>query len=192
MPFTDNEYYKAELAMGISFENATYVQMMRDVYDRIMNTFHPKSVLEIGAGMGVLGSHFTANRELYYLGIEPNIYHVNEACRHSVALIHPDTFMADVPQAYDIVICIEVFEHLKMKQIMDYLNALQESPLWIFSSTSELTNPAFDEQWGHINVLDPDDWIHLFHGFGYRLGTVWDVPTKNTMIFQKNDGHDQA
>lgn len=81
-----------------------------------------------------------------------------------------DDDMTNGIHEYDIVSCIEVLEHIednKLHYITD--NLASYCKYFIFSSTPHHDTPEFDEQWGHVNIKQVDEWIQIFESNGFKL-----------------------
>ena len=173
---SDKEFYDYEVSIGVTPENPDYYNLMDQVAYNI--SLIAKDVIEIGAGMGTLGECLL-KRNCSYYGIEPNKYHREFAKTRGIEL-HD---LGDYPNKCDLIISIEVFEHLTDRQINDYLSTI-EAKYFYFSSTPHLTTPEFDNWWGHINIKQENEWISLFNKFGYKLIAKNGMPTDWTLIFQ--------
>ena len=76
---------------------------------------------------------------------------------------------------------IEVAEHMTDNELFALFE--QGQPKWIlFSSTSQKT--ANDEQRGHINIKQPQEWDAFFATVGYRKHKDLTLPTEWSKIYQ--------
>ena len=90
--------------------------------------------------------------------------------------------------SYDAIYSVEVFEHMTDKDISVVMPILYKAcnKYFYFTSTPFYSaDPAFDKEWGHINIKQKEEWIALFyhHGFEY-LQDAKDVCSWG-MIFKK-------
>jgi hypothetical protein len=174
---TDKEFFDYELSIGVTPENPEYFNLMDGVANIIKN--YSRNIIEIGAGMGTLGECLIQKGCNYY-GIEPNKYHRDFAYSRGIILCD----LGDYPNHCQMIVSIEVFEHLTDDQIRDYLNNI-ECQYFYFSSTPDKTTEEFDQWWGHINLKSEDEWIKLFSEFGFELDKKLTIPTSWSLLFRK-------
>jgi len=172
--FTSATFFNAEMQAGITPHNPDYFRLMKGTWDMVNNIVHPESVLEIGAGVGTFGEVCTA----FYRGIDPSPEHREFAASRGVNLAEKEVDQVE----FDLIVSIEVHEHLTDKEIRDYFNRYT-GKYFLFSSTSETT--AWDIDWGHINVKPQEKWIELFAKNGYRLDRDMTLPTAWSKLFVK-------
>jgi 2-polyprenyl-3-methyl-5-hydroxy-6-metoxy-1,4-benzoquinol methylase len=174
---TDKEFFDIEVAAGITPENPDYYNLM-DATANIISEY-ARTVIEIGAGMGTLGECLQKKRINYY-GIEPNKYHQDYAYQRGVKL----NDITDYPDNCQMVVSIEVMEHLTDEQIKDYMSNIN-CEYFLFSSTPYYTTPEQDEAWGHINIKSEEKWIEFFSQFGFSLEKKLTLPTEWSLLFRK-------
>lgn len=177
MRATDKEFFDHEVSIGVTAENPEYFELMDRTANIIKN--YARNVIEIGAGMGTLGECLE-HKGIDYYGIEPNIYH-REYARSRGITLHD---LGNYPSHTQLIVSIEVFEHLTDEQLTDYLTSIKADYLYL-SSTPYATTPEFDEFWGHINLKQPDEWVEFMAKFGYSLYKRVDIPTPWSLIFKK-------
>ena len=178
MQATDKEFFDHEIEGGITPHNPDYWNLMMATAN-IIEEYDPKSVIEIGAGMGTLGECLTKLKINYY-GIEPNEYHQAFA-KNRGQLLHG---LDDYPNQCDLIVTIEVLEHLTDEQINEYLENIDAKYL-LLSSTPYTTTPEFDAWWGHINLKSVDEWIEFMAKYGYSLEKRLTIPTDWSLLFKK-------
>jgi hypothetical protein len=178
MQATAKEFFDYEISIGVTPENEDYFNLMQATSD-IIEQYNPKSVIEIGAGMGTLGECLSQVRIDYY-GIEPNKYHRAFAKKRG-QLLHG---LKNYPKQCDLIVTIEVFEHLTDEQINEYLESIDAKYL-LLSSTPYTTTDEFDAWWGHINIKSTDEWINFMAEYGFNLEKRLTIPTDWTLLFKK-------
>jgi GT2 family glycosyltransferase/SAM-dependent methyltransferase len=172
-----------------SYEDAEDLkQFMDNVADAIVNTLHPKTVLDVGCAMGYLVAALR-DRGVQAYGIDVSPYAISKVrkdiqpyCRACSAL---DPLPDDFPQRYDLVTNIEVAEHLYEEDGKKLINNLcTYSDQILFSSTSS----DFMEK-THLNVQQPEYWAKLFacNGFIKHLDYHSDFISQNAYLFTKNN-----
>jgi len=177
MPATDKEFFDYELSIGVTPENPDYFNLMNGVANIIKN--YSRNIIEIGAGMGTLGECLI-HKGCDYYGIEPNKFHRDFAYSRSIVL----NDLGNYPNHCQMIVSIEVFEHLTDEQIRDYLSNIQ-CQYFYFSSTPYTTTEEFDKWWGHINIKSEEEWIKLFSEFGFTLDKKLTIPTEWSLLFKK-------
>jgi hypothetical protein len=177
MTASEKEFFDHELSIGVTPENPEYFELMDRTANIIKN--YARNVIEIGAGMGTLGECLE-HKGIDYYGIEPNKYH-REFARSRGITLHD---LGNHPTHTQLIVSIEVFEHLTDKQITEYLTSIQADYLYL-SSTPYTTTPEFDSWWGHINIKQVDEWVEFMAKFGYSLYKRVDIPTPWSLIFKK-------
>jgi 2-polyprenyl-3-methyl-5-hydroxy-6-metoxy-1,4-benzoquinol methylase len=178
MKATQKEFFDYEISIGVTPENPDYFNLMKATAE-IIEKYDPKSVIEIGAGMGTLGECLS-NLKINYHGIEPNRYHRAFAKKRG-QLLHG---LKNYPKQCDMIVSIEVFEHLTDEQINEYLEAIDANYL-LLSSTPYTTTQEFDAWWGHINLKSVDQWIEFMAEYGYNLEERLTIPTDWSLLFKK-------
>ena len=90
--------------------------------------------------------------------------------------------------SYDAIYSVEVFEHMTDKDISVVMPILYKAcnKYFYFTSTPFYSaDPAFDKEWGHINIKQKEEWIALFYHYGFDyLQDAKDVCSWG-MIFKK-------
>jgi len=158
----DANYYAN--SCGLPYEhNETWMGFFNLVADRIVNELHPHSVLDAGCAMGFLVEALR-QRGVEAWGIDISDYAIQNVlpdyqpyCK--VGLItepfsHPH---------YDLIVCIEVVEHLTAEEAMYAVeNLCKHSDDILLSSTPyDFSEPT------HVNVQPPEYWVALFNRFGF-------------------------
>ena len=119
MQATQKEFFDYEVSIGVTPENPDYWNLMKATAE-LIEQYDPKTVIEIGAGMGTLGECLSKLKINYY-GIEPNKYH-SAFSKDRGQLLHG---LKNYPKQCDLIVSIEVFEHLTDEQINDYLENIE-------------------------------------------------------------------
>lgn len=132
----------------------------------LIDTYHPKSVIDIGCATGLYLKHFIPPITDKVTGVEL------ESIDSSQLDIHPDDFYTvDITkinlsyhfQKHDLAICLEVMEHIEEEEARIGLeNLCRTSDRIIFSA-------AIPGQGGngHINCQPKEYWLKAFAGLGF-------------------------
>ena len=137
-----------------------------EVVPWLMHRVRPGSVLDVGCGTGTWLKVFSDNRVMDYLGID------SDEVQADSLTIPPDHFMAkdlrhqiDLQRKYDLVISLEVAEHLDESCADQFVNTLtSHAGVILFSA-------AVPGQGGqhHVNEQWPDYWEKKFNRNGFYL-----------------------
>jgi hypothetical protein len=92
--------------------------------------------------------------------------------------------IVDKPITTDLLNFIETAEHMTDKEL-DYLFSKIEPNYILFSSTSQRV-PGFDEQWGHINIKEQNEWDSYFKTKGYSKIKDLSLPTTWSKLYGKD------
>lgn len=160
------EYYH-NCCGPIAYEDpAHWVEFFGGIANKIVNDIHPKTVLDAGCAMGYLVAALR-DRGVEAYGVDISEYAISKVREDirpycavgSLAEPLPD----GLPKRYDLVVTIEVLEHLYEedgKQAIHNLCALSDRI--IFSSTPD----DFTER-THVNVQQREYWARLFAAEGF-------------------------
>lgn len=195
------DFHQAQILNGICFGHSNYEVLMQGVLNYLVEKVNPKSVLEIGPGTGVLLYQMLA-KGLDASGVDVNKHsqeYYRDYCQKnnkplSWQLAYMDFETFDLQSELlgkwyeDLLISIEVFEHMTDEQIKFYLDNI-EAKHFFFSSTPHKSEPwtmadgtvMDDRRWGHINIKQEPEWLVMFKQYGYELidrpgyATHWDL-----------------
>lgn len=135
----------------------------------LIDLLHPKSVVDIGCGVGTWLGAFLKNNITDILGIDGEYVnrkklHIPESCFRSMDLTHP----SPIDKKFDLSICLEVAEHLSKTsadELIDFITSL--APVVYFSAA--IPGQGGDD---HVNEQWPDYWCKLFADRGYQIADV--------------------
>ncbi len=158
----DAYYYAHGCGSGPYERNATWLDFFGSIADRIVSDIQPKSVLDAGCGLGML-VECLRQRGVDAYGIDVSEY----AIQNVYAEIRPYCWVGSItdpfPRRYDLIIAIEVLEHLPTRDAERAVeNFCRHADDILFSST-----PFDFKEATHFNVRPPEYWAELFarHGF---------------------------
>jgi hypothetical protein len=129
---------------------------------RIVSDIGPGTVLDAGCAMGFLVEKLRA-RNVQAWGVDISDYAIQQ--------VHPDiqpycqvgSITDPFPQSYDLIVCIEVLEHMPREQAeVAVENFCAHSDNILFSST-----PFDYKEATHLNVQPPEYWASLFARQGF-------------------------
>lgn len=136
------------------------------VVPMIINLIQPKSVVDVGCGVGSWLSVFADCGVDDYLGLD------GEYVDEEMLLIPQVKYQScDVKQSinlnreFDLAISLEVAEHLPANKAEDFVKSLTGlAPVVMFSAAIPYQGGT-----GHVNEQWPEYWQNYFHKYGYVL-----------------------
>ena len=151
-----------------------------------------KSVFEFGSGLGFFLSACQRIGLYNHVGYDINPYERDFAISKG---IDPGRYLIGkfkTHGSYDAIYSTEVFEHMtdaELKKVMPILYKACNKYFYFTSTPHASADPAWDIEWGHINIKQKDEWIAVFkrHGFDYMQDAT-DVCSWG-LLFTKNENH---
>ena len=151
-----------------------------------------KSVYEFGSGLGFFLSACQRIGLYNHVGYDINPYERDFAISKG---IDPGRYLIGkfkTHGSYDAIYSTEVFEHMtdaELKKVMPILYKACNKYFYFTSTPHASADPAWDIEWGHINIKQKDEWIALFkqHGFDFMQDAT-DVCSWG-LLFTKNENH---
>jgi 2-polyprenyl-3-methyl-5-hydroxy-6-metoxy-1,4-benzoquinol methylase len=186
--YSDFEFFRWETDRGYWQENKAYWDANYHTYKYLKEKTNCDTVLEIGPGVGCLLEHMLINKVNAY-GIDMNPFHreyfVQRNPYFESAYSLGDITKAKIEGDFDLIISIEVFEHIDDKTLSPLIKSLSKScKFFFFSSTPYASTYNFDHEWGHINVKPTEHWIRLFESNGFKLIDKPGFPAPWACLFQ--------
>ncbi len=171
--FTDKEFLRVELENGISLENLQFLDLAKNTIAQLNG--YGTTIIDYGCGVGAYAK--AAIEE----GYKVEAIEKFKAHRDYLKKRMPELKIINKLKSVDIMLFIEVAEHMTDNEIFALFE--QATPIWIlFSSTPHKS--ANDEQWGHINIKQPQEWDAFFATVGYRKHKDLTLPTEWSKIYQ--------
>jgi len=176
MTLTEQEFLEAEIKeFKLTMANSDFVALAKEVAE-YCKKFNPESVLDFGCGTGVYSE--VLRQEGFNIVGQDIFKSHRDYCKENYPLLK----VYQKPKEADLMLWIEVAEHMNDQQIAKALNAVKPRII-LFSSTHNKTD--FDQAWGHINIKSEKEWIDLFKGLGFKLIEKPKTPTVWALTFQK-------
>lgn len=174
MLLTPEEFLAIELQMGISADNEVFMKLAEDTTKMV--DFTPESIMDFGAGVGAYTYAFKKkfpNTKAFEIW-KPHQQYI----RHKF----PDIELLDEPETTDLMLFIEVAEHMTDMEIINLFNKIAPQRI-LFSSTPYPSSN--DAEWGHINLKQPSAWDAMFDFFGYDLERPLNKPTAWAKMYKR-------
>ena len=161
-----------------------WLRFFEGIAKRIVADINPRTALDAGCAMGFLVEG------LRKYGVESYGIDISE---YAIEKVHPSikdfcwrgSITDPLPQRYDLIICIEVLEHLKPSQTETAIEILcHHADDLLFSST-----PFDYKEVTHFNVRPPEYWAELFAKQGYFRDVDFDASfiTPWAVRYQKSE-----
>jgi 2-polyprenyl-3-methyl-5-hydroxy-6-metoxy-1,4-benzoquinol methylase len=172
---SEEQFLKNEIEWGLSKANPDFVALCNATAQSVKD-INVISVLDYGCGTGVYSKAFQD------AGFEVVSYDYFKSHREYCKEHQPSLKIIEKPITTDLMLFIEVAEHMTDKELNALFKLIQPNYI-LFSSTSATTE--IDEDWGHINIKQQDDWVKYFSGIGYQLQRNQELPTQWTKLFKR-------
>ena len=144
--------------------NEVWLSLFKGFADRIKADINPGTVLDAGCAMGFLVEALR-EREIKAWGVDISSYAIDRVAPEIKEFCWLGSVTEPFPRQYELIVCIEVLEHLKREDSEKAVsNLVQHSSDILFSST-----PFDYREVSHFNVQPSEYWAEQFarHGF-YR------------------------
>lgn len=172
--YTDKQFfdYTWEKFFNQDYEN--YAKWHFDIAGWLLETFKPKSIVELGCGPGAMVERWCDLKVPQVAGFEINPhfqdYFVKRNPHYSHAFMLGDFLEADLSGVFDLCVSIEVFEHIPDEKLLPFIATMADHfRVLYFSSTPYRSSKAFDKQWGHCAIRTQQAWIALFEENGFQF-----------------------
>lgn len=191
-----NSYYNGYFFGDFYQENGGGNYMNKDqwkpffdrIADKIIEMFNPKSVLDAGCALGYLVEALR-DRDIEAYGFDISEYAINNVSEDikQYCFVHSinQPLPSNVPDRYDLIVTIEVLEHLYPEDGIEAINNLcKYTDTIIFTST-----PDDIEDRTHVNVQRLEYWARLFAKNSFFRNMVYNVGfiCSWACVFEKKD-----
>ena len=165
----DTYYFKH--CCGRAYERTPeWLDFFAKVADEVVKRIRPKTVLDVGCAMGFLVEGFR-DRGLEAVGIDISEYAIEKVRVDLKTYCRIASILDPITEKYDLIICIEVLEHLSSEVSRQAIqNLCLASDDIIFSST-----PCDYGEVTHSNVQPPEYWAELFALSGFVRDVDFDA-----------------
>jgi 2-polyprenyl-3-methyl-5-hydroxy-6-metoxy-1,4-benzoquinol methylase len=157
------DYYAHYAAAGVSYErNAFWLDFFRKIADRLIEDFHPKTVLDAGCAIGLLVEALR-DRGVEAEGIDFSEFAVNHSREDIRRHLTVGSITEPLAKRYDIITCFEVLEHMPRQdadQAIANLSSFTDEII-LTSTPEHFRDPT------HTNIHPQEYWTERFarHGF---------------------------
>jgi SAM-dependent methyltransferase len=155
-------YYYAHGCGNPYQRDDTWLNFFAGIAGRLVDDIGPTSVLDAGCAMGFLVEKLR-ERGVEAFGIDISEYAIQNVYPDIQDYCWVGSVLESFPQRYDLIVSIEVLEHLPPEEAQPAIsNLCAHSDDVIFSATpTDFTEPT------HLNVQPPEHWAKLFARQGF-------------------------
>jgi 2-polyprenyl-3-methyl-5-hydroxy-6-metoxy-1,4-benzoquinol methylase len=165
----NEQYYSEGYATGNDHaygRNEPWTSFFATIARKITRKYKPETVADIGCAFGLLVEAL-CDQGVDAVGFDISPYAVSKARADIKDRLKVHSILDPIPivdhRKYDLVICIEVLEHLPPEQAaIAVANLCAASDRVIFSSSPD----DFDEP-THFNVLPTEKWLEMFAEYDF-------------------------
>lgn len=176
MNITEEQFLQMELTeLKLTLDNLGFVALAKEVAN-YLSKYKNLTILDYGCGTGVYSEILRRNNfKIKALDIfKPHRDYCNKN--------YKDLTVLKTPIPADVMLFIEVAEHMTDLQIREALNKIIPQHILFSSTPNRAPN---DADWGHINIKSEKEWLSFFNGIGYKLIDKPQTPTLWTLMFTK-------
>jgi hypothetical protein len=155
-------YYFRNYRGGSCERNARWLSTFGALADAIVRELNPATVLDAGCAKGLLVESLR-DRGVDAHGIDISRHAIECVRRDVQAYCSVQSILDPLPRRYDLVVCMEVVEHLPVEEAEAAIAALCAGADDVFFSS---TPEHFDED-THLNVQPVEYWTELFAKNGF-------------------------
>jgi flagellar biosynthesis GTPase FlhF len=165
-----DEWYFANCCGLVYRRDEHWLSHFGAVADRIVEDISPESALDAGCAMGFLVEALR-DRGVDAEGIDVSDYALEHVREDVKPFCRNASILDPLPRRYDVIVCIEVLEHLAAEEgdlALDNICAHTEDV--VFSSTPHDFTEAT-----HVNVQPPEYWAERFARRGFFRDVDFDA-----------------
>jgi SAM-dependent methyltransferase len=153
----DENYFAHHLGEPYRPDHPGWQATFDRIAEKIAAELAPRSVLDAGCGVGFL-VRALRRRGIEAYGLDISEYAIRQVPAEIAASCWVGSVTDALPRDYDLIVCIEVLEHLSPTEAEDAVeNLAAHTDSLLFSST-----PTDYREPTHLNVQPPEYWIGLF------------------------------
>jgi len=181
MSLYDEYYYSNNCGSDYTREN--FCKFFNAIADRIVKDINPRTVLDAGCAKGFLVEALR-DRGVEAYGIDISEYAIGEVREDIKAYCKVGSILEPLEMSYDLIISIEVLEHLMPEDGIKALeNLCKYTNDFIFTSS-----PTDYEEASHLNVRPTEYWTNIFAQYGlFRdINYIPDYIVSHAIRFRKN------
>lgn len=150
--------------------NEEWVRFFNSIADRIVMDIAPRTVLDAGCAMGFLVEALR-QRGVEAFGLDVSEYAIQNVLPTVRAFCQRSSVSDPLTQKYDLIVCMEVLEHLAARDVEHAIaNLCAHTDDILFSST-----PLDYKEATHFNTQPPEYWAEWFARNGFFRDVDFDA-----------------
>lgn len=181
------EYYAKYASGGYGNKNL-WENFFYNIADNIISKYAPVTVLDMGCAFGYLVSALRKKGVQAY-GIDISEYALSQADEkikpYIKAMSALDELPPEFPKKYDLVVSIEMIEHLYEEDGLEVIKKMTEyaDRVLLSSTDNDFAEPT------HVNVQPKEYWCEKFaeHNYFRDLNIDLRYISPNAYLFERND-----
>lgn len=183
----DTEYYQQYINNGYN-NKAIWIPFFDNIADKIVEKYEPKTVLDMGCAFGYL-VYSLRKRGVQAYGIDISDYALSQADEsirpYLKSMSALDELPPDFPKKYDLLVSIEMIEHLYED---DGLKVIEKMVSYSDRILLSSTDNDFNEP-THVNVQPKEYWCEKFakHSYFRDLHIDLRYVSPNAYLFERNN-----
>jgi len=164
----DRAYYESHC--GIPYQrDEHWLGFFAGIAEAIVETIHPAAVLDAGCAMGFLVEALR-DRGVAADGVDISDYAISQVREDVREFTWVGSITDPLPRRYDLIVSIEVLEHLdEADGKLAVANLCSHTDDILFSSS-----PHDEEEETHANVRPTEYWARLFNQHGFLRDPEWE------------------
>ncbi len=177
------EYFASHLGPPYAWSEPHWPAFFGRIAQKIVDRLGPCSVLDAGCAIGFLVGALR-ERGVEAEGIDVSEYAIGQAPAKLGPYCRVASVTAELPRSYDLIVCIEVLEHLPPRHAERAIrNFAAHADAVLFSST-----PTDDREPTHVNVRPVERWVELFAREGLHRDLQFDASfvTPHALLFRRS------
>jgi SAM-dependent methyltransferase len=180
----DAYYYRYCVGGDAYSRDRSWLAFNATIADRIVSDIRPRHVLDAGCGFGFLVEALR-ERGVEAMGLDVSAYAIQNVHPSVRAYCRQGSIAGDLGGPYDLIVTIEVLEHLLIGDANGAIrNLCTHANDILFSST-----PFDRKELTHVNVQPPEYWAEQFARHGFYRDVDFDASciTPWAVRFRKRD-----
>lgn len=181
------EYYKSGCGTDYTKKDI-WIPFFDNMAERIIAKYAPVTVLDMGCAFGYLVSALR-NKGVQAYGIYISEYALSQADEKIKPYVKTMSALDELPdyfpKKYDLVVSIEMIEHLYADDGLKVIKKMTEysDRILISSTDNDFTEPT------HVNVQPKEYWCEKFAEYNYFRDLEIDLRfiSPNAYLFERND-----
>jgi SAM-dependent methyltransferase len=167
--FYDAYYFKHNC--GQPYErNPEWLAFFSSIADTIIRKINPRKVLDLGCALGMLVEAFR-DRGVEAYGLDLSEYAIGRVREDVRPYCRVASLLDPIPDRYDLLISIEVLEHIEARSAEQAVANLAAAGTDILFSSS----PFDYKEASHFNTQPPEYWAELFADQGFFRDVDFDA-----------------